>query len=93
MRGRLLETFDGQRDSCVEGIAEAVRRGDEAERRRLAHLLKGSSATIGATRLRASCEQLERTGRAGDPPVGEEQLDELRAAAAEARSALAQNLL
>jgi PAS domain S-box-containing protein len=92
MRGRLLETFDAQLKTCLEGIAEAIRRGDTGERRRLAHLLKGSSATIGAARLRASCERLERTGRAGDPVVGEEQLAELRATAEEARSGLAQQL-
>jgi CheY-like chemotaxis protein len=91
-RGRLLETFTAQVDSCVEAIAEAVRCGDGGERRRLAHLLKGSSATIGATRLSAACERLERTGRMGDPEVGEEQLAELRALVAEAREGLEQHL-
>jgi HPt (histidine-containing phosphotransfer) domain-containing protein len=92
MRSRLLETFDGQLETCLEGIAEAIRRDDDGERRRLAHLLKGSSAAIGALRLRASCEQLERSGRTGDPAVGQAELAELRARAAEARRELAQQL-
>jgi PAS domain S-box-containing protein len=92
LRGRLLETFTTQVDSCVKEIAQAVRRGDGGERRRLAHLLKGSSATIGARRLSAACERLERTGRIGDPEVGEEQLAELRALVAEAREELEQHL-
>jgi len=88
-----METFDGQLDSCVDGIAEAVRRGDSAERRRLAHLLKGSSATIGAARLSATCERLERTGRNSDPEVGEDQVAELRALALQARAELERQLL
>ena len=93
MRGRLLETFDEQLESCVDGIADAVQRGDGDERRRLAHLLKGSSATIGATRLSATCERLERAGRATDPEVGDEQVAELRELAQEARRELEQRLM
>jgi PAS domain S-box-containing protein len=93
MRGRLLETFSAQLESCVEEIATAVQRGDADERRRIAHLLKGSSATIGATRLSVACERLERSGRASDPDVGEEQVAELRALALQARRELEQQLL
>lgn len=93
MRGRLLETFESQVDSCVEEIAVAMRRGDDDERRRLAHLLKGSSATIGAKRLREVCQRLERTGRSQDPILGEGELAQLRANADEARRELKQQLL
>jgi len=93
LRRQLLDAFEEQLERCVGEITEAARRGDEREQRRLAHLLKGSSATIGASRLRATCERLERTGREADPEVGEPQLEQLQRAAGEARQALRAELL
>ncbi len=58
----------------------------------MAHLLKGSAASLGAARLRQCCERLEHTGRSQDADVGEAQLLELREAAAEATLALRQQL-
>jgi HPt (histidine-containing phosphotransfer) domain-containing protein len=68
-------------------------RGDQAEVRRVAHLLKGSSATFGATRLRECCLRLEHTGRRGDARAEEKQLGRLRASAEQARSALRERLV
>jgi PAS domain S-box-containing protein len=93
MREQLLDTFDGQREKCVADIGEAVQRGDRDEVRRLAHLLKGSSASLGATSLRLCCERLEHLGRRQDPDVGETDVARLRAVAATASHALRQQLI
>jgi PAS domain S-box-containing protein len=93
MREHLLDTFDGQREKCVADIGEAVQRGDRDEVRRLAHLLKGSSASLGATSLRLCCERLEHLGRRQDPDVGEVDVARLRAVAATASHALRQQLV
>jgi PAS domain S-box-containing protein len=77
MRERLLETFETSLPTCLEEIEAAVERDDRAELRRVAHLLKGSAATLGAARLRHACQALERRGRDEDPPVGENQLQQL----------------
>jgi PAS domain S-box-containing protein len=87
MRVRLLRTFDESLPECVSEIVAAAEGGDRDEVRRVAHKLKGSSATLGAARLAAACLVLERT-RDGDPLPGEKQVDELRGLADEAREAL-----
>lgn len=53
----------------------------------MAHKLKGSSASLGAVRLRACCQQLE-LGHEDDGDIGEPQIVELRVLAAEASEAL-----
>jgi two-component system, sensor histidine kinase and response regulator len=89
---RLLETFEASLHESVADIEAAVRRNDRTGLRRTAHLLKGSSATLGATRLRLSCQQLEQSGRGEDTDVSEEQLARLRATVSEARHALREQL-
>ena len=71
--------------------AGSVRRNDAGALRRSAHLLRGSSATLGAVRLSDACARLERT-REQDPPVGEQQLAQLREALEEACLALRERL-
>jgi two-component system sensor histidine kinase/response regulator len=88
MRFKLVDAFDESLPKCLAGIEDAVRRGDDLELRRLAHLLKGSSATLGAQLLRSSCEQLEHTGRSADTGIGPEQLARFRTTAEEAREAV-----
>jgi CheY-like chemotaxis protein/HPt (histidine-containing phosphotransfer) domain-containing protein len=48
------------RDAAVRADAEAIRRS--------AHMIKGTSATLGATELAARCAELERLGRSGIVP-------------------------
>jgi PAS domain S-box-containing protein len=93
MREQLLDTFDGQREKCISDLGEAIQRGDLDEVRRLAHLLKGSSASLGATSLRLCCERLEHLGRRQDPDVGETDVAQLRIVAATASPALRQQLI
>jgi two-component system, sensor histidine kinase and response regulator len=92
MRQRLIDTFEEQLDRCVDQIVIAVRHGDHLEVRRLAHLLKGLSASLGANRLWLCCRRLEHTGRQADPVVDEEQIEELRVLAAEGRKAVRKQL-
>src|SRR2546430_6608756 len=72
MRAQLMQTFDEQLDRCVAEIEVAAVRGDQAELRRISHLLKGSSATFGAVRLREVCVRLERSGREDDEAVSDD---------------------
>jgi hypothetical protein len=93
MRGQLVDIFDVQREKCVADLVEAVRRGDRMEIRRVAHMLKGSSASLGASALRGSCEALERGSRRGDAEVTQSQVEELGVAAAAVSDALRQQLI
>jgi PAS domain S-box-containing protein len=92
-REQLLATFASQLEKCIADFAQAVQRGDHDELRRVAHLLKGSSASLGAMSLRLCCERLEHVGQRGDPAVGETQVTELRIVGAEASHALRQQLI
>jgi signal transduction histidine kinase/DNA-binding response OmpR family regulator len=83
----LLDKFDAQQQQCVGDIEAAVQRGDRTEVRRVAHKLKGSSASLGAIRLRACCQHLE-LDREEDAELGESQVAELRVIADEASDAL-----
>jgi CheY-like chemotaxis protein/HPt (histidine-containing phosphotransfer) domain-containing protein len=90
---QLLEIFDEQQEKCVTDITDAVTRGDREEVRRVAHLLKGSSATLGATSLRLCCERLEHIDATQPREVTEAQLVELRRVAAESNDALRAQLI
>ncbi len=93
MRGRLLDIFDAQREKCVAELADGVRRGDRMEIRRVAHLLKGSAASLGASALCSSCEALERGCRRGDGEVTPSQVEELRVTAAAVSGAVREQLI
>jgi HPt (histidine-containing phosphotransfer) domain-containing protein len=92
MREELVEAFEQSLPKCVADIEAAGRSGDQLELRRTAHLLKGTSATLGAARLRLSCQKLEHSGRGQDASVSEVELVQLRATADEARQALREGL-
>ncbi len=91
-RLQLIDTFEEQHAKCLSEIVGAVGRDDRDEVRRTAHLLKGSSASLGAMRLRRCCERLEHIGRAQDAGVSETQISQVRVAAAEASTALRRQL-
>jgi CheY-like chemotaxis protein len=93
MRGRLMSIFERSLHECVTGIEDAARDRDGDELRRVAHLLKGSSATIGAARLRETCEELERLALTGMPILAEASVVTLASIAESTRSALASELL
>jgi two-component system sensor histidine kinase/response regulator len=93
MRRTLVETFEESVSKCLADIAGAARRGDRVELRRVLHLLKGGSATVGATGLAMSCQRLEDLSRERDMTFGQEQLDELDIVATKTCPALREQLL
>jgi two-component system, sensor histidine kinase and response regulator len=93
MRESLLATFEESLPQCLLQIEEAVAREDQIGVRRVAHLLRGSSATLGAADLALICQRLEHTSRREDPDTGPEQLEQLHATAGEACRALREGLL
>jgi two-component system sensor histidine kinase/response regulator len=80
-REGLIHAFDASLRGYVAEIDDAIQCGDPGERRRAAHLLGGSGASLGAKRLTLSCRRLEQSTRDEDPAVGIKELAELHAAA------------
>jgi PAS domain S-box-containing protein len=60
---RLLHLFVTEYSRCLDGMVDSAALGHEA------HSLMGASAAIGATRLRAACESLDRAAAAGRPAI------------------------
>jgi len=87
----LLEEFEASLAKLLAEVEGAFARNDAGALRRAAHLLQGSSATLGAVALSDACARLQRT-RNEDLPVGEQQLAQLREALEEACSALRERL-
>lgn len=58
---RIVETYLRETPPVVEDLGEALGRGDHAGAARLAHRLKGSCQSIGASRLALRCDALEET--------------------------------
>lgn len=93
VREQLIDSFEKSLSERVAEMADAARREDEIELKRLAHLLKGTSAMIGANGLKLTCEQLESSSANATPTARKQQLEQLRALATEARGALRRRLL
>jgi two-component system, sensor histidine kinase and response regulator len=92
-RESLIQVFEASLPKYVAELEDAIRRGDASGRRRAAHLLKGGSASLGASRLARSCQRFEHSGNGGEATIGMEQLAELRAAATLTGAALRRQLL
>jgi CheY-like chemotaxis protein len=92
-RESLIRAFETSLPKCMTEIEDAIRRGDTSGRRRAAHLLRGSSASIGATQLALSCKRLEQSSAELDLTIEMEQLAQLRTAARSAQMALRVQLL
>ena len=89
MREQLVDAFRAQLRSCVAQLQRAIDEDDDAERRRLAHGLKGSSATMGASRLQRLCERL---GHGPRDAGGADDIARLQRLADEALGAVAEAL-
>ena len=70
-------------------IAEAVADSDAEAARLAGHKLKGSSLTLGASRLGAAAEQVEAAAAAGDLAAATDALRELESVFALTRASLA----
>ena len=75
--------------AVVEALEAAHGAGNEAEVQRLAHSLKGTGGTLGATGLQALAAALESAIKNGEPAARQ---DEARAALVAAAEALARQL-
>jgi signal transduction histidine kinase/DNA-binding response OmpR family regulator/HPt (histidine-containing phosphotransfer) domain-containing protein len=62
----VILTFLAQTPSTLATLREEAGRGDAAGMGRAAHMLKGTSATLGALALADHCAEMERLGRSGD---------------------------
>lgn len=63
----LTLTWRTESRSRLEALRAAAAAGDAVAAGRCAHALKSGSAALGALRLAAVCERLERRLRAGEP--------------------------
>jgi PAS domain S-box-containing protein len=59
----------------IADLRESLANGDRKALEIRAHSLKGSSGTLGALRLAALCDELERSARSGDPEPSAHQID------------------
>jgi HPt (histidine-containing phosphotransfer) domain-containing protein len=62
----LIDLFLNETDTHLKALREALVNNNGVESRRLAHLLRGSSANIGARRMAALSEEMERTARTNE---------------------------
>jgi two-component system sensor histidine kinase/response regulator len=68
MYERLLRTYAQDRNRDMAHLRESLTAGDRREAQRLAHSLKGSSATLGAVAVQAYAAELEAAIKAGRSP-------------------------
>jgi HPt (histidine-containing phosphotransfer) domain-containing protein len=83
MRRELIDLFRAQVDRTLDELVKAIREGDQEECSRLAHGLKGSSATMGATRMGFLCDRLAQPHPSGGAASRDAQLEELQQVSAE----------
>jgi HPt (histidine-containing phosphotransfer) domain-containing protein len=64
----IAETYTVETPPLLTALGLALKRGDTIAATRLAHRLKGSCLSIGASRLAASCASVEDLCMSGCPP-------------------------
>jgi HPt (histidine-containing phosphotransfer) domain-containing protein len=67
----IATTYTVETPPVLMALGMALERNDHKAAMRLAHRLKGSCLSIGASRLAASCAAVERACSVGEPPSGE----------------------
>ena len=67
MLERLLDTWEAETANRLAELRAAVQEQDGAAVARVAHSVRGGSASMGAVRLAEVCEQVETALRAGEP--------------------------
>lgn len=87
LRRELVSMFLQQATTSASDIAQAIALRDGPALHREAHLLKGSSASVGASRLAAICEDLCRRGQESEFEDSARLLAELEVAAGLTRTA------
>lgn len=84
----LIDIFLEDTVKVINDLRDAVRTGNTVEMQHLAHRLKGSGANFGATRLMATCQELEGLGQAGSIRGASESFRRLEQEYAHVRRAL-----
>ena len=64
----VIVTFLEKTPEALDALRDATVRADADALRRAAHMIKGSSAMLGARRLAEQCAELEQLGRSGHVP-------------------------
>ncbi|MCE2911676.1 MAG: Hpt domain-containing protein [Pseudomonadota bacterium] len=82
---RVLATFETSVARTLDQLEADAQEVDAAGLASIAHMLKSSSASVGALRLSAACEQIERAARDVAGPAAREDVERLLA---EGRAAL-----
>jgi HPt (histidine-containing phosphotransfer) domain-containing protein len=85
---QVLRTYEASLLRHLASIEASAAAGAVADVGRVAHTLKSSSASVGASRLATVCADVERRARAGDPDVLGAPLVALREEGARALSAV-----
>jgi CheY-like chemotaxis protein len=84
----LVERYTRSASDTLERLQAAVAAGDTAAVSELAHALKGSSRSVGASEVAAICERIEQHARGEAVGTGEPLARELQASYSRARLAL-----
>ena len=61
----VIRSFLDQTPSALSALRDAAARGDVPRIRRAAHMIKGTSSTLGARELSEQCAEIERVGQTG----------------------------
>lgn len=85
---RVLHTYAASLERLIDELRHARRGGQCDVVRRVAHTLKSSSASVGATAFAALCAQVEAATRQPQPGAVEPLLDALETESARVRHAV-----
>ena len=86
----LIDLFLTDAPDCLAQLKEAMARHDDAESKRFAHSLKGSSNNLGAQRLGLASHNLEAAARSGDLTNSTTLVEQIESELELARAALLQ---
>ncbi len=86
--GNLIQIYLEQLPGRVEGLRKAHDEGDAQSVFKIAHMLKSTSASLGAYTLQAYCQRLEDAGRRDDLAGIAEWLEPFETEAAKVKAAL-----
>jgi HPt (histidine-containing phosphotransfer) domain-containing protein len=86
--GELIGLFLGELESGVVSMRKALAQGNAVVLSRLAHSLKGSSASMGARTLAVLCQTLEGTAKSAELQGVEAQLEQIESEVHLVREAL-----
>jgi CheY-like chemotaxis protein len=89
---RLVGIFDGDSTNHLHQLRDAIERDDRRAVVRLAHALRGTSASLGATALAGVLEEIERRAGSNAEPPGPRDIDEIEALHRETVAALRREL-